>query len=127
MPPKYQAIADELRIHIEAGKYADSELLPTEFAIAEEYRVSRQTVRQALSVLVKDGLIEKRQGSGSRIVRHSVERTGAQPCSVAVITTYISDYIFPSILREVEKTLAEHNCTPPCSAPRTRSTARGRY
>ena len=112
MPPKYQAIADELRIHIEAGKYADSELLPTEFAIAEEYRVSRQTVRQALSVLVKDGLIEKRQGSGSRIVRHSVERTGAQPCSVAVITTYISDYIFPSILREVEKTLAEHNCTP---------------
>ena len=112
MPPKYQAIADELRIHIEAGKYAESDSLPTEFAIAEEYRVSRQTVRQALSLLVRDGLIEKRQGSGSRIVRHSLDRGGARPVTVAVVTTYISDYIFPGILREVEKTLAQHNCTP---------------
>ena len=112
MPPKYQAIADELRIHIEAGKYAGSDSLPTEFAIAEEYRVSRQTVRQALALLVSDGLIEKRQGSGSKIVRHKVERAGAQPLTIAVVTTHISDYIFPSILREVENTLAQNNCTP---------------
>ena len=112
MPPKYQTIADELRIHIEAGKYSGSETLPTEFAIAEEYRVSRQTVRQALSLLVRDGLIEKRQGSGSRIVRRKTAPEQAQHSSVAVVTTYISDYIFPSILREVEKTLAQHNCTP---------------
>lgn len=58
MPPKYQLIADELRIHIEAGKYSGKDTLPTEFAIAEEYQVSRQTVRQALAVLVRDGIIE---------------------------------------------------------------------
>ena len=32
MTPKYQAIADELRVHIQAGKYAAAQTLPTEFA-----------------------------------------------------------------------------------------------
>ena len=116
VPPKYQKIADDLRIHIEAGKYARSTTLPTEFSIAQEYQVSRQTVRQALSMLAKDGLIEKRQGSGSHICRdvrqpESPDQS-APPRSIAVVTTYISDYIFPSILREVETVLSRNNCTP---------------
>ena len=110
MTPKYQAIADELRVHIQAGKYAAAQTLPTEFAIAEEYQVSRQTVRQALSLLAKEGLIEKRQGSGSHITRRETDTSPHR--SVAVVTTYISDYIFPSILREVENVLSQHNCTP---------------
>lgn len=113
MPPKYQVIAEELRIHIQAGKYANAQTLPTEFSIAEEYRVSRQTVRQALSLLAKDGLIERRQGSGSYI-RRQPSRTPVSSAnrSIAVITTYISDYIFPSILREVENVLSRNNFTP---------------
>lgn len=110
MAPKYQKIADELRVQIEAGKYADAEMLPTEFAIAQEYQVSRQTVRQALAVLVRDRMIEKRQGSGSRILRGNPPPK--QRYSIAVVTTYISDYIFPGILREVEKVFSENNCTP---------------
>lgn len=113
MPPKYQIIAEELRIHIQAGKYAGTQILPTEFSIAQEYQVSRQTVRQALSLLAKDGLIEKRQGSGSYIRQNTPGDPPAQvKKAIAVITTYISDYIFPSILREVETVLAENNCTP---------------
>lgn len=112
MPPKYQMIAEELRIHIQAGKYADARTLPTEYAIAEEYHVSRQTVRQALSVLADQGLIEKRQGSGSYIRHAPVRETAIPTRNIAVITTYISDYIFPSILREVEHVLARNSCTP---------------
>lgn len=111
MPPKYQTIADELKIHIQAGKYADAQTLPTEFVIAEEYQVSRQTVRHALALLAEEGLIEKRQGSGSHIL-HTAPEPPAQHRSVAVITTYISDYIFPSILRAVEDVLSRNNCTP---------------
>lgn len=111
MPLKYQIIADDLRLQIHGGKYVNAQALPTEQAIAQEYQVSRQTVRQALSILVQDGLIVKRQGSGSRILR---QRPADEPrrTSIAVITTYISDYIFPSILREVETVLAQHNCVP---------------
>ena len=113
MAPKYQTIADQLRIHIEAGKYANAKVLPTEFSIAEEYQVSRQTVRQALSILARDGIIEKRQGSGSHILRHGPAPSPSQHHrSIAVIITYISDYIFPSILRELEDVLSRNNCTP---------------
>lgn len=113
MPPKYQIIAEELRIHIQAGKYANAQVLPTEYSIAEEYRVSRQTVRQALSLLSREGLIQKRQGSGSYIQRPAPrEEAVSANHAIAVITTYISDYIFPSILREVETVLSRNNCTP---------------
>lgn len=112
MPPKYQVIAEQLRAHIESGKYLNSTILPTEFLLAQEYQVSRQTVRQALGVLVKDKVIEKRQGSGSHILRQNLVPEPAQHHSVAVVTTYISDYIFPGILREAENIFSTYNCTP---------------
>lgn len=111
MAAKYQIIADELRVHIRAGKYAGAAVLPPEFTIAEEYQVSRQTVRQALAVLSSEGLIEKRQGSGSHILRAAPDAAPPRR-SIAVITTYISDYIFPSVLREVETVLSQNDCTP---------------
>lgn len=111
MATKYQTIADELRFQIHSGKYASSAALPTEYAICQEYGVSRQTVRQALSLLVKEGLIQRRQGSGSRILRQPAAEP-SQPATVAVVTTYISDYIFPSILREAEQVLSSHGYTP---------------
>ena len=36
-----------------------------------------------------------------------------------MVTTYISDYIFPSILREVENVLSQNNSAPCCSPPKT--------
>jgi len=111
MALKYQMVADDLRMQIRGGKYVNAPALSTEFDIAREYQVSRQTVRQALSVLVQEGLIEKRQGSGSRILRREESGRGRY-ATVAVVMTYISDYIFPSILREVERVLSEHGCTP---------------
>ncbi len=110
MPTKYQAVADALRAHIQAGKYAGAAVLPSEFAIAQEYQVSRQTVRQALSLLARDGLIETKRGSGSHILRAS---PGGAVCHyhIAVIVTYISNYVFPSILREIEGILSGQECT----------------
>ena len=109
MSTKYQTIADALRAHIQAGKYANADTLPSEFAIAQEYQVSRQTVRHALNILAQDGLIETRQGSGSHIIRAAP--AGSSCHSVAVIVTYISDYVFPSILREIEDVLSQQECT----------------
>ncbi len=111
MAVKYQFIADELRVQIQAGKYAAATVLPTEYALCREYQVSRQTIRQALSLLAKDGLIEKRQGSGSSIVRKAPQERG-QNAAVAVITTYISDYIFPHILQGVEAVLTANGSAP---------------
>ena len=111
MAPKYQMVADSLRTDILDGVYQKRMLLPTEQLLCQQFQVSRQTVRQALALLVSEGLIERRQGSGS----HIRDRSKPAPMphrSIAVITTYISDYIFPSILREVENVLSDHNSAP---------------
>lgn len=111
MPPKYKIIADTLKNEIINDIYNDKMLLPTEQILCERFEASRQTIRQALSVLASEGLIEKRQGSGSHIC--DLNSSGAKSLKViAVVTTYISDYIFPSILREIENVLSANACTP---------------
>ena len=109
MNPKYQVLADALRTGILSGKY--QKVLPTEQALCAQFQVSRQTVRQALSVLENERLIERRQGSGSYI-REKREAVPLPRRSIAVVTTYISDYIFPSILREIESVCSENNSAP---------------
>ena len=91
MQPKYQAIASELKIHIQAGKYKNVNMLPTEYFLMDEYQVSRQTIRQALAILEKEGYIEKRRGSGSHIRRSAAPETVPHRHTIAVVTTYISN------------------------------------
>ena len=109
MNAKYQMVADALRTGILDGTYQKT--LPTELALCDRFQVSRQTVRQALSLLESERLIDRRQGSGSHI-RERKEPVPHRRLSIAVVTTYISDYIFPSILREIEAVCSENNSAP---------------
>ena len=59
------------------------------------FQSSRQPIRRALSILEEERLITRRQGSGSRLREPSREEGGSGH-SIAVMTTYISDYIFPA-------------------------------
>ncbi len=114
---KYEAVAQSIKSDIESGIYPDGRLLPTEEMLTVKYSVSRQTVRKALAILVEDGLIIKRQGSGSVVrPKGSAQRTG----KIAVIATYISDYIFPSQLSAVEEVLSQNRYTAVLSATRNR-------
>ena len=63
--PSYVPIYDRLYSDIMNGVYENGSKLPGEAALAEKYDVSRNTVRQALTVLVEDGLVEKIQGKGT--------------------------------------------------------------
>lgn len=61
-------IAEDLRVRIQEGSLRPGTMLPSEAQLAEQYGVSRGTVRSALSLLVEDGLIEVVPGVGRRIV-----------------------------------------------------------
>ncbi len=63
--PAYQALARTLRDALVQGKYPDGVRLPTEAELAEEYKVSRQTVRRAFHDLVADGLVNRVPGRGT--------------------------------------------------------------
>ena len=110
MNPKYQIVADALRAGILDGTWQKT--LPTEQALCTRFQVSRQTVRQALSLLESECLIDRRQGSGSHIREQRESSAPRRRLAIAVITTYISDYIFPSILREIESVCSENDSAP---------------
>lgn len=64
-------------------------------------QVSRRTVRQALDLLAEEGIIEKRQGGESRVT-DCINRTSH---SIAVVSSYVDDYIFPFVLHSAEEQL----------------------
>lgn len=100
---KYRFLVETIKEKIKNGAYAPGERMESENRLSEEFGYSRQTVRQALSVLEREGLIERRRGSGTYISTES--RRPARGSNVAIVTTYISDYIFPTIIRGIEETL----------------------
>ncbi|GAA5174962.1 hypothetical protein GCM10023321_79940 [Pseudonocardia eucalypti] len=68
--PRYRQIAAEVRDAIESGQFAVGLLLPSEAELTGRFGVSRATVRQALDVLERDGLIETRPGKGRYVLRN---------------------------------------------------------
>ena len=100
---KYAALAGALRRQILQGQFQAGDKLTSENRLAEQYGLSRQTVRQALSLLEQEGLLLRQRGSGTYVnyAPLKTERTH----TVGVIATYISDYIFPSIVRGMEEEL----------------------
>jgi GntR family transcriptional regulator len=66
--PLYRKIADDLRAKIEAGELAPGSQLPTEIELMEKHATSRNTVRDAVKLLVIRGLIETRAGQGTFVV-----------------------------------------------------------
>jgi len=105
--PKYRLVANELRKKIQSGVYANNERLHTEDELASQFNVSRQTVRQALDMLVSEGLIYRRQGSGTFVGKIPVVRTPTR--RIGVIATFINGYIFPTILQGIERTLSSNS------------------
>jgi GntR family transcriptional regulator len=72
--PLYYQLENVLREKITSGAYASGERLPTEIELIEQYSVSRITVRQALSALAEDGLIERRQGRGTYVAERKSKK-----------------------------------------------------
>ena len=61
--PRYRQVAEELRRAINAHAYGPGGRLPSEGMLAEQFSVSRGTIRQALMLLRHDGLVTSRRGS----------------------------------------------------------------
>ncbi|ULE34574.1 GntR family transcriptional regulator [Mycobacterium sp. IDR2000157661] len=64
-PPAYQALRDQLRAAIAAGRYRDGARLPTESELVAAHGLSRQTVRRAFQDLVAEGVVYRVPGRGT--------------------------------------------------------------
>lgn len=106
---KYLDIAETLKKEIRNGQYDNTGKLPTEFEMVSRFGVSRQTIRQAISSLKNEGMVTQIQGSGTYVAKpgNSSKKNGTSSRTILVICSYISDYIFPSIIRGVEAELSK--------------------
>lgn len=80
-------IYGRILISIAGGLFPVASKLPSEKQLGEQFGVSRPVVRDALSRLQRDGLIESRKGSGSFVLSSPPE-----DLSAAVDLTYIARY-----------------------------------
>jgi GntR family transcriptional repressor for pyruvate dehydrogenase complex len=72
--PAHELVADQLQRAIMLGRYLPGDKLPPERAMAEQFNVSRTSVREAIHILVEYGLLEiKRGATGGAIVQNMIE------------------------------------------------------
>src|SRR5215469_5334945 len=69
----YHEIVDQIRGLIAAGRIKPGDRLPPERELAELFKASRNSVRDAMRVLEQMGLIESRQGDGTYVRSVSAE------------------------------------------------------
>lgn len=72
--PQYKYIAAVFRRRIFLGEYREGDRLPSETEICEEFGVSRMTARQAVTLLVNAGQVQRIQGSGAFVTSGRLER-----------------------------------------------------
>jgi GntR family transcriptional regulator len=63
--PRYVQLADLLRRRIARGQWRQGERVPTLEALMREFDVARVTVRQAVEVLAREGVLSAQQGRGT--------------------------------------------------------------
>ncbi len=65
----YLQIADDLREQIRAGRYQPGDRLPSNAAMASEYRSASETIRNALRKLRDEGLVATQSTRGTFVLR----------------------------------------------------------
>ena len=70
--PKYKAIAETIQKEIYIGKYPVGSLLPPESSLQKSFGVSCATIRSAMKMLQKEGIVSIKQGRGTRVLKNSV-------------------------------------------------------
>jgi GntR family transcriptional regulator, arabinose operon transcriptional repressor len=102
--PKYEMIRNYIKHLLIEGSIKLGEKLPSEYELMEKFHVSRHTIRKAFGELQSCGYICKKQGKGT----FSNYRHGEKPKQIiAVLSTFISSFVFPSIISGIEQVLSD--------------------
>jgi len=73
--PLYQRLADVLRAEIVAGHRRPGDRIPSENVLVSDYGLAAGTVRQALSQLVSEGMLERIHGRGTFVRRPNFDQS----------------------------------------------------
>ena len=74
----YLQIQKDLLQKIKTGVYPVGDTIPAETLLAKEYQVSRPTVRQAISLLVEQGILERKRKRGTIVCPPKIDQSFTQ-------------------------------------------------
>lgn len=103
--PKYIELVNWVKAKVEAKEIKPNEKLYSENELSTMFAMSRQTVRHGISKLEQEGIVERIQGSGTYICGKTIPER-EKTMHIAVVTTYVDYYIFPNVIKEIEKSIS---------------------
>ncbi|MBV7504160.1 GntR family transcriptional regulator [Bacillus sp. sid0103] len=71
--PFYKQLKNQILEEIKSGKLKHGDKLPSERELAEQFQISRMTARHTLSILEREGVVERRVGAGTFINNKKIE------------------------------------------------------
>jgi GntR family transcriptional regulator of arabinose operon len=117
-PSKYTSVAAQIQARIDAGAFVPGEALPVEQELAEQFGVNRLTLRKAVGLLVADGIVLRRSGSGT-FVQPPAAR-GARKGSVLYVgstTDHFFQAFYEALCREAARSGKGITAFTPAASP----------
>ena len=74
--PLFEKVADDINRKVDEGFYGTAQKLPSEYDLADEYGVSRLTVRKAINLLISQNILIKQSGKGTYIMKSPKDKKG---------------------------------------------------
>ena len=109
---KYLELKKELVRNIRTGHYARGDLLESEAVLQRRFHLSRNTVRQALAELEREGLVSRHRGKGTIVSDVGPGPAGSR--KVALVLYSISLMLHPvtaDLIRGIGEALSRENYT----------------
>lgn len=108
--PKYERLREYLIAQIQSGQIQPGALLPSENRLADELQIARSTVRQAMSVLEREGMVRRVHGKGTYVHEQARGRLPRGQNLFALIVPETEFGFYPSLQNCFEEAAAElHN------------------
>jgi len=108
--PKHERLRTHLVKELHEGRLRPGDALPTEHELAVTAKMSRNTVRQALAHLERNGMIRRVRGRGTFIHESAMERLKSGLDLFALVIPQTRQGYYPSLQRGFhEASAARHN------------------